>query len=89
MVTRSYRGLIKHGSMMVHVDRRISRLDYLAHWFEKPSEDLLKSLYDLSRVDDILKELNGRYKAWLKKSKSWMKICYLETLEESTVTRAR
>lgn len=69
MVTRRHRGLIKHGSMMVHIDRRISRIDYLAHWFEKLSEDLLKSLYDLSRVDKVLKELNDEYVLWLKKSK--------------------
>lgn len=86
LITRSHRGLTKHGSMMVHVDRRISKIDYLAHWFEKLSEDLLKSLYDLSRADDILKELNGRYKAWLKKSKSLMKdFSYPEIIEKKAL----
>ena len=70
MVTRKYRGLIKHGSMMVHVDRRISRIDYLAHWFEELTEGLLDSLYDTSMADEVLKELNTEYRLWLKKSKS-------------------
>ena len=70
LITRSHRDLTKHGSMMVHVDRRISKIDYLAHWFEKLSEGLLDALYDTSKADGILKELNKKYKVWMKKSKS-------------------
>jgi len=70
IITRKYRGLIKHGSMMVHVDRRISRIDYLAHWFEELTEGLLDSLYDTSMADEVLKDLNTEYRLWLKKSKS-------------------
>lgn len=70
LITRSHRGLIKHGSMMVHVDRRISKIDYLANWFEKLSEGVLNTLYDTSKADEILTDLNKEYKVWMKKSKS-------------------
>lgn len=84
LITRSHRGLMKHGSMMVHVDRRISRIDYLAHWFEEMSENLIKSLYDLSKADEVIEELNDEYKLWLEKSKSLMNdLTYPEIIERN------
>jgi hypothetical protein len=86
LITRNHRGLIKHGSMMVHVDRRISRIDYLAHWFEELTEGLLKSLYDISKVDEVLNELNNKYQLWLKKSKSLTDdLNYPEIIEKKTL----
>ena len=70
LVTRSHRSLIKHGSMMIHVDRRISSIDHLAHWVEMRSEGFIESLQDLTKVDLVLAELNSRYRLWLKRSKS-------------------
>lgn len=64
LINRKHRGIIRHGSMMIHVDRRVEVIDKIAYWINRSINKLLSDLHDEALRTSILAEVNERYTQW-------------------------